>query len=393
MSTPPSRAEPRFEDVVWDDVDRAGPIVDRRTVVFLACLVSLVGLYAYDFLLAGDDATLPGWKFSRLDWLFVLAMLLVAFYVVWPLARDREQTRLYWRRFRQDRVAVAALAYLGLFAFLSVLGPVVIGGPDLDLTHKFQPPVFLTVDASVPSQCLGTVSDGLCHGTWQYPLGTDAKGEGLFKLVIEGMRIGLKVGLTTAVIAIPIAVAVGTVAGFSGGRLDDVLMRYVEVQQTIPALVIYMILIFVWGRSLFALVLVFGLFNWGGVARLVRGEVVQRRDEEYVRAALATGASPWTVVRRHVLPNVSNTVVTASTRMVATLILVQAALSYLDLNRVSLRSFGETIAVGLSDYWTTPLNKWWVSTVAVVFLAITVLSFNVVGDALRDAVDPRGENA
>ena len=254
--------------------------------------------------------------------------------------------------------------------------------------------MFFTVDyGGVALNCLGDVTQSAtssqCHGTLQYPLGTTSTGAGMLTLVVAGMRISLQVALITAMIIVPIATAVGTVAGYAGGLLDEVLMRYVDVQQAVPAFLVYLILIFVLGRSLFLIVLVFGLLSWGGVARLVRSETMQRREEVYVMAARNAGVGRVQILRRHLLPNVSSTVITATTHLIPLLILAEAALAFLELGVIALPSWGQTIALSYQgDYF---LQAWWVWLLPLLFLIATVTSLSVLGDALRDALDPRGE--
>jgi len=145
---------------------------------------------------------------------------------------------------------------------------------------------------------------------------------------------------------------------------------------------------FLFHSSLFLVVVVFGLTSWGSAARLVRSEVLQRREEPYVVAARNAGASDLHIIRNHVLPNVSSTVVTAVTRQIPTLLLAEAAIAYMELNDIMVQSFGETIAYGLRQDWQT---MWWSSVFPVAAFALLVVSVSVFGDALRDVLDPRGE--
>ncbi|WP_267642823.1 ABC transporter permease [Haloarchaeobius amylolyticus] len=239
----------------------------------------------------------------------------------------------------------------------------------------------------VATTCKGAAAvSGGCYGSWAEPLGTNRWGKSMLKLVFDGMRIALQVALISSVLIVPIATLTGTVAGYVGGVVDDLLMSYVDIQQTVPAIVVYMITVHVFGRSLFVLVLVFGLLSWGGAARLVRSEVLQRREEDYITAAESAGAGTFRIMFHHILPNVSNTVLTSVTRQIPQLILAEAAIAFLNLNNIMLISWGETINIALKFL----PDGWWMSTIPVVFLAVTVLSFSVLGDALRDVLDPRG---
>ena len=377
----------------------SAPVVGRRTIAFLVSVGLLAILFCYDwFIAAGNQPTLGtqgglNWDVTRLDWLFVLSLLALLFYVVIPLASNRERTQRYWRHLRTNKIAVVSVLYLVGFIVVGTLGPILLGQPDASILDKYQPPMFFTVDyGGVALNCLGDVTQSAtssqCHGTLQYPLGTTSTGAGMLTLVVAGMRISLQVALITAMIIVPIATAVGTVAGYAGGLLDEVLMRYVDVQQAVPAFLVYLILIFVLGRSLFLIVLVFGLLSWGGVARLVRSETMQRREEVYIMAARNAGVGRVQILRRHLLPNVSSTVITATTHLIPLLILAEAALAFLELGVIALPSWGQTIALSYQgDYF---LQAWWVWLLPLFFLTATVTSLSVLGDALRDALDPRG---
>ena len=211
----------------------------------------------------------------------------------------------------------------------------------------------------------------------------------MLTVVVAGMGVSLQVALISSMIIVPIATAVGTIAGYTGGLIDELLMRYVDIQQVVPAFLVYLILIFVLERSLFLIVLVFGLLSWGGVARLVRSETLQRREEGYVLAAENAGVGRLGILRRHLLPNVSSTIITATTHLIPLLILAEAAIAFLNLGPATLPSWGATIARGFeSDYF---LRTWWVWTIPLLFLTTTIVAFSVLGDALRDALDPREE--
>lgn len=253
---------------------------------------------------------------------------------------------------------------------------------------KFDPVAGGVSSASCPSFAEAPGKGTNCYGTWEYPLGTARYGQGLIPLVFSGMRVSLQVALISSMLIVPLATFVGTVAGYVGGIVDDLLMSYTDIQQTLPAIIVYMITIHVFGRSLFVLVVVFGLFSWAGAARLVRSEVIQRREEDFVTAARSAGAGHWRIMGRHVLPNVSNTVLTSVTRQIPNLILAEAAIAFLALNNIMLPSWGETIS-SLLQYIP---DGWWMSTIPVVVLSVTVLSFSVLGDALRDVLDPRSDS-
>jgi ABC-type dipeptide/oligopeptide/nickel transport system permease subunit len=245
-----------------------------------------------------------------------------------------------------------------------------------------------TIGVTSAESCAGQMTQNGCLGTWENPLGTNYVGKSVLALLFVGFRVSLEVALITSMIMLPIATVVGTFAGYTGGFVDDSVTGYIDIQQTIPAFVAYIVLSYVFGRSLFLLILVFGLLSWGGAARLVRSEVVQRREAEFVTAARSAGADDRRIMLQHILPNVSNTVLTSVTRRIPMLILAEAAIAYLNLNEIMVISLGESIANGLNNF----PNAWWVSSELTLALALVVLSFSLLGDALRDILDPRGDS-
>ena len=379
-----------FENIDWGADPTPGIGLSTRTKGFVVSLLVVGVAFGYDYFRMPQDSIQVGnWELTLLDWLFIPSLLVLVFFVVVPLARDRERARRYWRELRASRVTSASVLYLVAFVVVGTVGPLYFGRITFNIPHQFQPPVFFSVENHVAFNCVGEVVgdvNGKCTGSWTYPLGTNRDGKDLIALSVSGMRVALVVALVTAMIIVPIATAVGTAAGYLGGWVDELLMRYVDIQQSIPAFIVYLMAIYIYGRSLFVFIAVFGLFNWGGVARLVRADVLQRRESEYVLAARNAGASPLFVIRRHILPNISGTVITATTRQIPSIILAEAAISFLNLNDIMLMSWGEAIALGLHSRF--PL-VWWDALFPVVFLSATVLAFSVFGDALRDVLDPR----
>jgi peptide/nickel transport system permease protein len=383
----------RFEDVDWEELGRSG--VTNLTTQSLGFGLSLLVIgvaLAADFLLVPDGQptlTTPfEWDVTQLDWLTIATLVTVVFYGAYPLYDNPRMTRRYWREFKKNRAAVLSGVYLAFVFGLGLVGPLFVAKPELNVLAQYQPPVYLDVPQSVVGTCVGPVTNGLCQGTWQYPLGTTGQGKGILKSVIYGMRVSLQVGLITPLIIVVIGTAVGTAAAYSGGIVDEVLMRYVDIQLTFPTFFLYLLLLYLYGGTLFLLILIFGITSWGSTARLVRSEALQRREEEYIQAAQSAGASEFWVIRKHLVPNVSNTVITNASLLVPSLILFEAAFSFLGLGDPTVPSWGQVIASGRSDIDTA----WWISTIPGVFLFTTVLALNFVGDALRDALDPRSED-
>jgi peptide/nickel transport system permease protein len=385
----------RFEDVDWDEV--SGQVTVRSPTQWAALIafgvVALALVYdafilssgpTFDFTVAGFEYV---WDVTAVDWLFVMTLLVLFFYAVVPLAQNPRMTAYYWKEFRKNKPAVVSLGFLLVIFFVGTVGTIFIQPPELNVIASYQPPVFMSVDASVPSSCVGEVTNGQCQGTWEYPLGTTGDGKGILKMVIFGMRVSMQVGLIAMLISIFIATLVGATAAYAGGWVDEVLMRYVDIQLTFPTFFLFLFLAYLYGGSLFILIMIFGVTGWGGIARIIRSEALQRNEEEYIRAAQSAGASGLYVVRRHMVPNVSNSIITAATLNIPILILSEAALSFIGVGDVTVPSWGQVIASGRGDLSTA----WWISTIPGVFLFLTILAFNFLGDALRDALDPRQE--
>ncbi|MBV0926306.1 ABC transporter permease [Halomicroarcula limicola] len=380
----------RFEDIEWEA--NGGFALSRQTAGLVLTLGGLTIVFVIDYLQAGplftpNPVLREGWDLTQLDWLFMLSLTLFAFYVVVPLVQHRRMTAYYWREFRKNRAAVVSLVYLLIIFTLGLVGPLLVARPQVTLLQSYQPPIGFTVDSAVPLQCVGDLGDGRCHGSWQFPLGTTGNGKDILALVVLGMRVSIRIGLITSFLIVGIGATVGTVAAYVGGVVDEVLMRYVDIQQVFPSFLLYLLLIYLFGGSLLMFILVFGLFSWGGTARLVRSASLQRSQEPYVDVARCAGADTKHIILRHILPNISGTVITNLTLLIPGLILFEAGLAFLSLGDPTIPSWGQTIAAGRSDLRTA----WWVSTIPGVFLFLTILAFNFVGDAFRNALDPRSE--
>ncbi|GAB7012983.1 ABC transporter permease [Halolamina salina] len=389
-----------FTEVDWAARDR-GVTVRKRTIGLVGAFLALGALYAYDAIVAPEELVAAlNWDVTRADWLLLVATVFFARYGLFPLAADLDRTRRLLGRLRSHPIGLAALLSLAVLTAIGLLGPGLFfdtGYPKLK--YRLQPPVYTSVFVGDVHyyNCVGKVVDGYCHGTWRYPLGTNRYGENVLELLVYGIRVALQVSLPTVVLIGVVGTVVGALAGYYGGWVDDALMRYVDIQQTVPAIVVYILLAtFFLGEysgvtdgGLFAFVGVFGLLNWGGVARVVRSDALQQRSAGYVRAARATGASDLRILRDRIVPNARGTIVTELSRRVPLLVLAQVALAYLSLSRIASQSLGRVIRVGLESEVMPWHQKWWVTTFAVALLAFAVAAFNVSGDSLRDALDTR----
>ena len=387
MSSGPQSRNERFDTLDWESVNADGGGVGWHVRTFVVGFGLLAVGYLYDRFGPGGLPVVSA--FSWLDWLTALALLALVAFVAIPLARNRQTTSRYWSRFRTNWLGVASLCYLLAFFVVGLLAPLVVSPPELSILHSYQPPVWLSVDTIHVTSCVGQVTNGRCHGTWQYPLGTTSTGKSVVPYVILGARSTLQVALVSAALLVPTGVAVGFAAAYAGSRVDALLMRLAEILQTLPAFLIYLVLRpWVTDHRLFLMVAVFGLVSWGGLARLVRNEALELREQQYVQAARTIGADERTIARRHLLPNVSGAVLTNATLQVPMLILTEAALSFLGLGDPEVFSWGQTIALGIKDFGISP--AWWITAAPAVLLTATVLAFNVFGDALETVLDPEG---
>ncbi|MFQ3294743.1 MAG: peptide/nickel transport system permease protein [Halobacteriales archaeon] len=380
--------QPLFRRVDWERQTDRPWILSLSTWVALAGLVPLGVMFAYDYLQVSNTEPFFGtWKAPIIDWLLLVSLVLFGAYALLPLATNHRTRRRLWAQIRSQPAVAASVGWLLVVFVGGTVGSVLLGQPVKHVSIPYQPPAFLSSDTLLTSKCVGAVVDGRCQGTLLYPFGTNVYGEDVGALIISGMRVAVTLSLVTATILVSIATAVGTVAGFVGGRVDAILTGYVDLQRTVPAFLVYVIFAFLAKPSLLVLVVVFGFLNWGGIAHVVRSEVKAIREAGYVRAARSAGAGRLHVLRHHVLPNVSGGVAVATTRQIATLILVEAAIAYLELSDVMVRSWGEIAATGMGHWF--PVN-WWVVAGPGLALVFTVVAVSVFGDTLRDVFDPRG---
>lgn len=231
------------------------------------------------------------------------------------------------------------------------------------------------------------VRDRLLPPSAAHPLGTDAYARDVLSRLLHGARISLFIGYLAAGIAVGLGTLMGAVAGYLGGWTDRLLMRFTDMVLAFPRLVLLIAVVAVFGPSLALIVLVLGLTQWPGTARLVRSEVLSVREREYIEAARALGFSRVRILFRHVIPNVLGPVIVAGTLTVGDTIVLEAGLSFLGLGvQPPTPSWGTMI----NDGRVLLPRAWWLSTLPGLAIVVTVLAFNLLGDALRDALDPRG---
>lgn len=399
----------RLDELEFDGGGRRTPTLPG--VILLAGWGTLAALFAFDAFVVAPEApidvgrTRPGilfgdWDPTRMDWLSLAAAVL-AVAAVAPSLADPTRLRARLAAYPSSVVARGALVVCLVTLVAGVVGPTLVAQPTTDLQDTDQPPVGTTVAESVAGDCVGGVSDGQCRGSLAYPLGTTPGGADVLAWMLYGARTVVQFALVSAAIMAPIGVAVGVTAGYVGGWVDTLLSGYVDIQQTVPTVIIYVLAAAVSKPDLFVLVLVYGLFDWGSIARVVRARTIEQCEEAYVEAAESAGAGPIHVVRHHLLANVADTAVTAVSLQLPKLVMVEIALSFVSLGGEGSYSWGQLLQRGLQFQLgggTPPYSFtgnfrtfWWLTLVPAVATLLVVTATSVTGDALQRVVDPTDE--
>ena len=216
--------------------------------------------------------------------------------------------------------------------------------------------------------------------------GTDSNGRDLVARVMLGGQISLAVGLLASLVSLGIGVLYGATSGYLGGRVDNIMMRFVEILYSLPFVFLVVVLVVFFGRSFILIFLVIGAVEWLDMARIVRGQTLALKRREFVAAAQALGLTDWQIIRRHVIPNTIGPVVVFVTVVVPKVILLESFLSFLGLGvQAPLTSWGALISEGANNIQSAP----WLLIFPAIFFVLTLFSLNFVGDGLRDALDPR----
>ncbi|MFQ3566185.1 MAG: ABC transporter permease [Aggregatilineales bacterium] len=219
-----------------------------------------------------------------------------------------------------------------------------------------------------------------------HPLGTDRLGLDVWSNLVYATRVSLAVGILTGLIAVAIGTLVGLISGYAGGTVDGLLMRLVDVIIAFPTLVIVLAAVSLLGQGLGNIILVISLITWTGTARVVRAQVLSLKNWDFVIAARALGASSGRIIIRHILPNTLSSVLVAATLAIAGAILIEANLSFLGLGDLTQPSWGRMLNAAQSH--TILRTRWWLWVPPGLAIALCTLSFNFLGDGLRDALDP-----
>jgi oligopeptide transport system permease protein len=275
-------------------------------------------------------------------------------------------------RFFRNKAAVAGLVMLVLVALFAFLG---------GLVTPFEPQ---TVDFSLMGANAFRGVPSLETGHY---FGVDSDGRDLFARTVQGTRISLLVGVVGALVAVVVGTLYGATAGYIGGRTDQVMMRTVDILMSIPFMFVLILMLVIFGRSIFMLFLGIGLISWLDMSRIARGQTLSIKNKEFVEAAVATGVRPFTIILRHVVPNLAGIVIVYSTLLVPQMIIFESFISYLGLGvQEPMTSLGALINGGASQMNNGTL---WMVGFPLFFFLVTLFAFFFVGDGLRDALDPK----
>ena len=269
-----------------------------------------------------------------------------------------------WRRLRRNRMALVSGSFLLLLGVITLLAPVLPGMRDPELQN-------LELGATAPS--------------FAHPFGTDILGRDLLARVAHGGRISILVGLVATLVSFAVGVGYGAAAGYFGGRVDNLMMRFVDVLYSLPYMFLVILLMVYFSRSLVMLFVALGLVQWLTMARIVRGQVLSIKQNEYVEAARSMGTGHFAIIFRHVVPNTLGPIIVYATLTVPAVMLQEAFLSFLGLGvQPPQASWGTLVNDGARVIAFFP----WLSLFPGLALALTLFCLNFLGDGLRDALDP-----
>ncbi len=269
-----------------------------------------------------------------------------------------------WNIFKKDKVGVTCLVIVGVLVLIALLAPVLAPyDPD--------------------AQSLG---DMLKAPSSEHLFGTDEFGRDILSRVIFGCRISLSVGVVSQIIALVFGFLMGVLAGYFGGKVDAVISFVIQVFSSFPFLLFAIVVMFVLGPGLINLYVALGLLMWTSTARLIRGDVMRLKGSEYIQSCILSGGSTWRIIMKHLLPNTISTLIVVSTLGIPNAILSEASLSFLGLGvQPPMASWGQMISAS-QPYIQS--NTYY-SVIPGIAIIITVMAFNMLGDSLRDALDPK----
>lgn len=302
--------------------------------------------------------------------------------------RSAGQWAVAWRRFKRNKAGVAGLIIVAFVVFVGIFGGFFAPYPARPDSGAYTP--FNVGDVRKPP-------------SWKYPFGTSALGTDILSDVIHGTKYSLYVGIVVTIISILVAIVVGSIAGFYGGWVDNVLMRITEVFLVFPSMLFILVFVRIftltvgdpfWTIPLINLripagltivIFVLAIFNWASDARMVRGEFLRVRELEFIEAEKALGASNTRIIFRHVLPNILSSIIVVASLTVAYAILVEAAVSFLGFGDPNTTTWGQILQENFADMRTV----WWAEVFPGLAILVSVFGFNLLGDGLSDALNPR----
>ncbi|BCB95284.1 peptide ABC transporter permease [Dissulfurispira thermophila] len=272
--------------------------------------------------------------------------------------------RLFWKRFKKNKLALSGGVVVAMLFIVAIFAPYIspFDPNEIDRRHVLASP------------------------SASHPLGTDDLGRDVLSRMIYGSRISLSVGFIAIGIATIIGMIVGSISGYYGGWTDRIMMRFIDIMLSIPTFFLVLAVIAFIGPGIYNIMIIIGLTSWMGVARLVRAEFLSLKEREFVLAAKALGASDMRIILRHILVNSLAPVFVSAILGVASAILVESALSFLGIGvQPPTPSWGNMLTAGKDNIEIA----WWLSVFPGIAILITVLSYNLFGEGLRDALDPR----
>jgi peptide/nickel transport system permease protein len=289
-----------------------------------------------------------------------------------------------WWSFKKSPLTIVAAFFAALCIFGAIFAPILAPHNPYDLSQ------ISLINSNLPPSWMA-------GGASQFPLGTDQQGRDILSTIMYGSRVSLLVAACAVVVAIFMGVGLGLLAGYVGGRLDSFIMRLADIQLTFPSILVALLISGV-GRqfvprdmqdslALYVIILSISLTGWVQYARTVRGSTLVEKSKEYVQAARVIGVPKWTIMFRHVLPNVLGPVLVIATLNIATAILTEATLSFLGVGMPATKpSLGTLISEGNNYLFS---GEWWITVFPGIALIVMVISVNLLGDWLRDALNPK----
>lgn len=277
-----------------------------------------------------------------------------------------------WVRFFRNRAAAGGLVVLILVGLFSMFGQHLAAWSNEE------------IDWNLLGDVAANGGPSLANGHW---FGVDEQARDLYARTVQGTRVSLMVGIVGALIAVGVGTLYGAVSGYVGGRVDGVMMRIVDVLMSIPYMFVLILLLVVFGRSMFMLFVGIGLISWLDMARIARGQTLALKNQEFITAAVAMGETPFRIILRHVVPNLLGVVIVYATLLVPNMIIYESFISFLGLGvQEPNTSWGALINDGASQMQYGTL---WQIGFPLFFFTVTLFAFFFVGDGLRDALDPK----